>query len=157
MWRSPQALRSSKGFSLIEVIAALAILSVAIVAIIELYTASLRTTGKSYMHTVGTVYARSMMEEALSGNDMDSVMEVDVELGDGFKGSRSAEVVPQEELALSAATSEDGAEQTELVPMDAGTTYLITVTVSWPPAGSTTLKAYKTIYETDDAEDRESD
>ena len=156
MWRSPQALRSSKGFSLIEVIAALAILSVAIVALIELYSASLRTTGKSYMHTVGTVYARSMMEEALSGTDMDSLLEVDVELGDGFKGSRSAEVVPEEELALSPITSEEGTE-TELIPMSAGTTYLITVTVSWPPSGGTTLRAYKTVYEADDAEARDSD
>lgn len=144
MWRSPLALRSSRGFSLIEVIAALAILSVAIVALVELYTSSLRTTGKSYMHTMGTVYARSMMEEALATNDMDTLMEVDMDLGGGFRGSRSAEEIPADALALSV-PAEDG-EAEELLPMDDGKTYLITVTVNWPPSGGMTLRSHKTVF-----------
>lgn len=144
MWKSPLELRGSRGFSLIEVVAALAILSVAVVALIELYTASLRTTGRSHMHTLGTVYARSMMEEALSSNDMHTLMEVDMDLGGGFRGSRSADEVPADELALSV-PSEDG-QEAELLPMDAGKTYLITVTVNWPPSGGMTLRAHKTVY-----------
>lgn len=150
MWSHPQGLRSSRGFSLIEVIAAMAILSVAIVALIELYTASLRTTGKSYMNTLGMVYARSMMEEALTFSDMEAIMETNIDLGDGFTGSRSAVEAPAPEYAAPPADQpEEGAEAETLV-MDSGTTYLITVEVRWPPSGGITLTAHKTMPDKED-------
>ncbi len=56
--------RASAGFSLIEVMAALAILSVALVFVMQLFSSSLQTTLRNEQVTVSILHARSLLEEA---------------------------------------------------------------------------------------------
>ena len=59
------ALLRSRGFSLLEVMVALAILGIALVAIFQLFSVNLRSTQKAEDYTKAIFYARSMLDEAL--------------------------------------------------------------------------------------------
>lgn len=120
-------LHRSSGFSLMEVMVALAIMSVSLVAIFQLYSLALRSIKKADDYTHAVLYARSMMDEAYALADPAEAA-TSKEMGGMFKGLR--EVVLQ-------SSSEDG--KTKL--------YQITVTVTWPPSGSLKIKGLRSIYE----------
>jgi len=121
--------RRSKGFSLLEVMVALAILGVSIVAVFQLFSATLRASKKAENHTKAVIYARSLMDGLYSVKDPKEEVGP-VTLQDGFSGNR--------EVSLRQA-SED--EHVKL--------YEMTVTVTWPPSGSFKIKGLRTIYETE--------
>jgi general secretion pathway protein I len=126
-WTEFSALRHSKGFSLLEVMVAFAILSVAIVTIFQLYSTALRTTKKAADHTNAIFYARSMLDEAYSVTDPTELSSL-LEFEEDFEGKREINIVSE---------SEDST--TKL--------YEVTVTVTWPPAGSLVIKGLRTVYE----------
>ena len=51
-----------KGFSLLEVIIALSILAVGLVALLELFAGSLRLTGKATQRTLAVIHAQNVMD-----------------------------------------------------------------------------------------------
>lgn len=108
---------------------ALAILGVAIVAVFQLFSISLRSTRKAEDYTKALFYARSLLDEAYSLHDLSrDPGKGSIEFTDGFEGARSV---------VMKASSED--ERVKL--------YEITVTVTWPPKGSLTLSGFRTVYE----------
>ena len=120
------ALRQSKGFSLLEVMVALAILGIAVVAIFQLFSINLRSTQKADDYTKAIFYARSMLDEAYSLVDP-SDASASEEYEKKFKVTREVSV---------ASESENG-EVKE---------YEVTVTVTWPPAGNFRIKGLRTVY-----------
>lgn len=62
---------AANGFTLIEVLVAMAVLSVAVVAALELFAGSLRLAGSSVAQTEALVLARSLMDEAMWKADLD--------------------------------------------------------------------------------------
>ena len=123
------ALRRSKGFSLLEVMVAFAILSVAIVSIFQLFSTALRTTKKAADYTNAVFYARSMLDEAYSVTDPTELSSL-LEFEEGFEGHREVSLVSE---------SEDNT--TKL--------YEMAVTVTWPPSGSLKIKGLRTVYDTE--------
>ncbi|MFC1769609.1 prepilin-type N-terminal cleavage/methylation domain-containing protein [Nitrospirota bacterium] len=123
--------RSSAGFSLLEVIVALAILSVAIVAIMELMGTSLRTVRKAEDYSRALLYGRALMEHAYATNDPEELEGI-FDYEDGF----SAE--------LDTVKIEGDSEVGEF-PM-----YEVSVTVHWPPTGKLTLVGTKAVYDGDE-------
>jgi Tfp pilus assembly protein PilV len=110
---------------------ALAILGVAIVAVFQLFSISLRSTRKAEDYTKALFYARSLLDEAYSLPDLSrDPGKSNAEFRDGFEGTRR--------IAMKS-SSEDG--HTKL--------YEITVTVTWPPKGSLTISGLRTVYETE--------
>ncbi|MDA8084878.1 MAG: prepilin-type N-terminal cleavage/methylation domain-containing protein [Nitrospiraceae bacterium] len=120
----------SAGFSLLEVLIALALLGVAIVSIFQLFSITLRSTKKAEDYTKAVIYARSILDEAYGVADPRNA-KMTVRIEDGFKGSR--------EVSLKA-SSEDGTMKI----------YEITASVSWPPSGHLRLSALRTIYATEE-------
>lgn len=118
----------SKGFSLLEVMVALAILGVSVVAVFQLFSATLRISKKAENHTKAVIYAKSLMDGLFSVKDP-TLETGPVTLENGFTGNREVTVKQ---------TSED--EHAKL--------YEIVVTINWPPSGSFRIKALRTIYET---------
>jgi len=121
-------LHRSSGFSLMEVMVALAIMSISLVAIFQLYSIALRSIKKADDYTNAVLYARSMMDEAYALADPAEAA-TSKEMGEAYKVIR--EVVLQ-------TSSEDG--KTKL--------YQITVTVTWPPSGSLKIKGLRSMYGT---------
>lgn len=113
-----RAERQSKGFSLLEVIVALAILGVAIAALMQLFSGSLSTIKKSENHSKALIYARGLMDEAYSISSPEDIPKT-YDFQEGFSG----------EVDLATLSMEEGA-----------TLYAITVTVRWPPSGMLELK-----------------
>lgn len=118
----------SKGFSLLEVMVAISILSIALVALFQLFSMNLRSVKKSGDYSRALIYARSIMDEAYALPELtDSSESFDFE--DGFKGIRTVNLKSSDEK----------------IKM-----YEITVSVSWPPAGTLELKGLKAYYETEE-------
>jgi type II secretory pathway pseudopilin PulG len=105
---------------------ALAILGVALVAVFQLFSMTLRTARKADDYTKAVFYARSLLDEAYSLPDVEKNTTAVSFEGD-FKGKRTVDIE---------ATSEDERVKT----------YRITVTVTWPPRGSLTMKGLRTVY-----------
>ena len=120
------ALHRSSGFSLLEVMVALAILGIALVAIFQLFSINLRSTQKAEDYTKAIFYARSMLDEAYSFADP-SDKSASEEYEDKYSVSR--------EVGLRS-ESEDGKVRE----------YDITVTVTWPPSGNFRLKGLRTVH-----------
>ena len=121
------ALRQSKGFSLLEVMVALAILGVSIVAIFQLFSVTLRSTQKAENYTKALINARSLMDGLyIKPDPRDDAGSVD--LGDGFSGNKEVSLVH---------TSDDNTVKL----------YQLVVTVTWPPSGSLTIKGLRTVRE----------
>ena len=128
--RSPltrsSALRRSKGFSLLEVMVALAIIGIALVAIFQLYSLNLRTTKKAEDYTKAIFYARSMMDEAFIFVDP-SGESTSKDYEDRYAVKRDVSVKSE---------SDDGKVKV----------YEIAVTVTWPPSGSFGMKELRSVY-----------
>lgn len=109
----------------------MAIMGVAVVTLIQLFSISLRSTKKSSDYTRGLIHARSLMDEALSlptVEDINGTFEFD----DDFTATR-------EVVETSPAFGEGGD--------DAPMLYRITVTINWPPSGEASLSATRLIGE----------
>ena len=120
------ALQLSKGFSLLEVMVALAILGTAVVAIFQLYSMNLRATQKAEDYSKAIFYARSMMDEAYSLVDPSDAGDSE-EYEKKYKATREVSLHGE---------SEDGKVKL----------YDITVTVSWPPSGNFRIKGMRAVY-----------
>ncbi len=113
-----------RGFSLLEVVIALAILGVGVVSLIELFSMSLRTVRKSEDYSKAIILARSALDEAYSASEPKEI-EGTKDLGGGFEARKDIRLV----------SSEEGFS-----------IYDITVTISWP-SGKTSLNGLRTFYE----------
>ena len=125
-WTRSSARLRSNGFSLMEVMVALAIMSVSVVAVFQLYSLALRSVKKADDYTSAVLHARSMMDDAYALSDL-SEAAASKDFGQ-YKVIR--DVVVQ-------AASEDGKIKL----------YQITVTVTWPPSGSLKIKGLRSMYE----------
>jgi general secretion pathway protein I len=119
--------RRSSGFSLLEVMVALAILSVAVVAVFQLFSITLRSTKKADDYTKALFYARSVLDQAYAVPSVEAGSD-DTEFGDGFEAKT---------VTALQSSSEDGKIKL----------YEITVTITWPPSNSLTIRGLRNVYE----------
>jgi Tfp pilus assembly protein PilV len=110
-----------------EVMVALAIMSVSLVAVFQLYSLALRSIKKADDYTHAVLYARSTMDEAYAIADPTEASG-SKEIGGAYKVARDVTLL---------SSSEDG--KTKL--------YEITVTVSWSPSGNFRIKGLRCINE----------
>jgi hypothetical protein len=120
---------------------ALAILSVGLVAVVQLFSQSLRSTKKSEGYSLGLVYARSLLEEAYAARDVEG-LEGSFDLGEGFTASRT--LTPS--ATLEGGEARQGKSLGESAPV-VMRLYDVRVTVSWPPGGMLELTGKKAVYE----------
>lgn len=118
--------RASRGFSLIEVMAALAILSVALVIVMQLFSSSLRTTLRNEEVTVSILHARSLLEEACAPGPAPDEFEGTITLEGGLEAVRDVVALEVEEGPL---------------------LYEISVTVSRPTGGQLRLACKRAFYD----------
>jgi Tfp pilus assembly protein PilV len=109
---------------------ALAILGIAIVSLMQLFSSSLRTTKKSGDYTIALIHARSLMAEAYATPSIDDI-KGSFDFDDGYTATREATEI---------STAEEDEEKTPFK------LYEITVTVKWPPSGMTVLKGRRVVY-----------
>ena len=121
------ALLRSRGFSLLEVMIALAILGIAVVAIFQLFSINLRSTQKAEDYTKAIFYARSMMDEAYSFVDP-SDESASEEYEEKYTVKRDVGLKSE---------SDDGKVKV----------YEIAVSVTWPPSGNFSMTELRTVYE----------
>lgn len=110
-----------------EVMVAMAIMTVAVVAVFQLYSRALRSTKKAEDYTKAIFYARSMLDEAYSVSDLSDA-----------SGSKEFEKYYTVSRQV-AVKSESEDTKTKL--------YEIVVTVMWPPSGTLTIKGLRSVYE----------
>ncbi len=109
-----------------EVMVAMAIMSVAVVAVFQLYSRALRSTKQAEDYTRAIFYARSMLDEAYSVSDPSEISGSE-EFEKYYRVSREVEVVSE---------SEDNKAKL----------YEIIVTVTWPPSGNLKIKGLRSVY-----------
>ncbi|HQT96287.1 MAG: hypothetical protein B7Z62_06030 [Deltaproteobacteria bacterium 37-65-8] len=85
-----------KGFTLLEVIVAMALFAAGIVAISRLFTGSLRLSGGARDASAAAIYARQRMEEALLAPDPAEGVTQGA-FGDGYRWKLTTSFVPPEE------------------------------------------------------------
>ncbi len=124
--RSSALLRSG-GFSLLEVMVALAILGIALVAIFQLFSLNLRSTQKAEDYSKAIFYARSMLDEAYVFVDPADASDLK-EFENKYEVTRKVSLKSE---------SEDGNIKL----------YEITVAVAWPPSGNFRISGLRTVYE----------
>jgi prepilin-type N-terminal cleavage/methylation domain-containing protein len=134
-------IRRSDGFSLLEVLVALAILSVGLVAVVQLFSQSLRSTKKSENYSLALVYASSLLEEAYAVPDIED-LEGTFDLGEGFSARRTFTPAG----TLEGGEQRQGRSLGESAPV-VMRLYEVRVTVSWPPAGRLELAGKKAVHE----------
>jgi general secretion pathway protein I len=88
--------RRERGFTLLEVIVAMALFAAGIVAISRMFTGSLRLSGGARDASTATIYARQRMEEALLAPDPVEGVEQGA-FGDGYRWKLETSLVPTEE------------------------------------------------------------
>ena len=120
------ALLRSRGFSLLEVMVALAILGMALVAIFQLFSLNLRSTQKAEDYSKAIFYARSMLDEAYIFIDP-------ADASDSREYENKYEVTREVNLK---SESEDGKIKL----------YEITVAVTWPPSGNFRIRGLRSVY-----------
>jgi type II secretion system protein I len=90
-------LRTPRGFTLLEIMVALAILATGIVTVLELFGGSLRLGGKASRRTQAVIYAQNVMERVLAKERLEDGQESG-EFPDGYRWqARVQEVHPPEE------------------------------------------------------------
>lgn len=114
------------GFSLLEVLVAVAIVGVAFVTLFEIFGRGLNLAAKADLHTSAVINARSMMDEMLAQPEPGS-RKPDMPSGDGFRYSANAARVDVGE--------EGGASEV----------YDVTVAAEWGKGGSLVLVSRKTV------------
>jgi len=88
--------RGERGFTLLEVIVAMALFAAGIVAISRLFTGSLRLSGGARDASAAAIYARQRMEEALLAPDPAEGVEQGA-FGEGYRWKLETSFVPPEE------------------------------------------------------------
>ncbi len=89
--------RSHRGFTLLEIMVALSVLSIGIVTVIELFGGSLRLVDKASRRTQAVIYAREIMDSLFEGETLEDGEEGG-EMGDGYSWvAYVQEVRPEEE------------------------------------------------------------
>ncbi len=109
-----------------EVMVALAIMSVSVVAVFQLYSLGLRSVQKADDYTHALLHAQAMLDEAYALPDPSDASDTREE-EKRYKMARDVVVVSE---------SED--RKTKL--------YRITVTAAWPPAGKLSLTGLRSVY-----------
>ena len=141
---------SSRGFTLLEVMISLSILAIGLVAVMQLFSSSLRNAKVSQDYTKAIFAARQMMEEIL----------VEAEDLEGFEDSGEFENLPDYFWTVRSELFEpeemDGGERYSLKPEETLSeepvtdTYKIDFTVTWNPSGdkrkSFTLSTLKLVH-----------
>jgi general secretion pathway protein I len=89
--------RGERGFTLLEVIVAMALFAAGIVAISRLFTGSLRLSGGARDASAAAIYARQRMEEALLAPDPAEGVEQGA-FGEGYRWKLETSFVPPEEV-----------------------------------------------------------
>ena len=113
---------SNKGFTLIETLVAISILSISLVVILQLFSGGLKSSRLSDDYTRGIFHAMEKMEEILLADEItDGVFEGEFE--DGFRWT--AEIIHLE--------SEEPEEETIKGPFD---TFRIKVDIGWKMGGN---------------------
>ena len=90
--------RSLAGFSLVEMLAALGIFSLGVVATLQVFTVCLRSTGISRDYTRASFLAQELMEEALAEGNF-TVGQESGDLSDVFPGATWTREVSETETA----------------------------------------------------------
>jgi len=99
---APQPFNSSAprhiwGFTLLETMVALSVLSIGIVTVIELFSGSLRLVDRASRRTQAVIYAQEIMDRLFEGKMIEDG-EGSGEVGEGYSWvSRVQEVIPEEE------------------------------------------------------------
>jgi general secretion pathway protein I len=88
--------RGERGFTLLEVIVAMALFAAGIVAISRLFTGSLRLSGGARDASAAAIYARQRMEEALLAPHPAEGSEQGA-FGEGYRWKLTTSFAPQEE------------------------------------------------------------
>ena len=88
--------RKDRGFTLLEVIVAMALFAAGIVAISRLFTGSLRLSGGARDASAAAIYARQRMEEALLAPDPAEGVEQGA-FGDGYRWKLTTSFEPPKE------------------------------------------------------------
>ncbi|GAB4244012.1 MAG: hypothetical protein OHK0028_22360 [Deltaproteobacteria bacterium] len=88
--------RGRRGFTLLEVIIAMALFAAGIVAVSRLFSGALRLSGGARDASAGAIYARQRMEEALLSPDPSEGVERGA-FGDGYRWTLATSIVPPEE------------------------------------------------------------
>lgn len=117
----------NRGFSLLEVMIAVAVLAIAIASVFRLYSVVMRGTVKAENYNRAVIIASSMMDEALALSDPEDAEKTE-EFEDGFVAQTTVEKVFEDEETASAM-------------------YKITVTVTWPPHGEFTIRSIRSVNE----------
>lgn len=131
----------SGGFSLLEVIVALAILGVGVVALIELLSSSLRTVKKTEEYSRALLHARSVMDEAYASPDIEG-LESSISFKDGMSAERTITKVSTMEGASSPAGATLGGPASVQASL-----YEIRVSVRWGPSGMLELVGQRAVHE----------
>jgi prepilin-type N-terminal cleavage/methylation domain-containing protein len=122
-------LQDSRGFSLIEVLAALFILGVSAATVLGVFSTNLRVIKKSGDHIHATIHARSILDESLAVYDITDARGRDIDLGGVYRGWTEVKSMDREE---------GGVEMYEVI-----------VTVEWPPSGSVILRGRRAVVQID--------
>ena len=88
--------RGERGFTLLEVIVAMALFAAGIVAISRLFTGALRLSGGARDASAAAIYARQRMEEALLAPDPAEGVEQG-DFGEGYRWRLTTSFVPPAE------------------------------------------------------------
>jgi Tfp pilus assembly protein PilV len=100
-------------------VAALAIMSIAVLGLMRVFSAALTTTRQAGEQTVGLMHATALVEESLAMGELESMSEP-FGFDDGYRAVRTVSVLPP---------ADDEEEARGIVR------YEIVVHVSWPPEG----------------------
>jgi general secretion pathway protein I len=87
---------SNKGFTLIEILVAISILSISLVVIFQLFSGGLKSSRLSDQYTRGIFHAKEKMEELLLSTDFEEE-ESEGEFGDSFRWKSAITRVEQAE------------------------------------------------------------
>lgn len=115
---------SEHGFTLLEILLAIAILGVALTVIMQQFSAGLRIAHTSKTYTTATVYAKQLLEEF----QLQEEMEEGEEAGDFDDGYTWKVSILPFELALEEGSTEEDAELFEYLPLEV---YRLESVVSW--------------------------
>lgn len=132
---------SQHGFTLLEIVVAIAILGVALTVIVQQFSAGLRIGHTSRTYTTATAYAKQKLEEFQLVEEMEEGEEAG-DFDDGYTWKVS--ILPYEVFMEEGGTEED-AESFELLPLEM---YRLESVVSWMEGGnekSVSLVTLKTV------------
>lgn len=139
----------ANGFTLLEVMVAMAILAIGTAGVMQIFSTSLKGIGKSDLYTEGTIIARSLIEAEMLKTELEEgqttgivrdLFEYNIDVYDLPIVTSSASGIPQDETANSLAI--------DWLPEDSPVhLFEIVVHVSWPQAafpGEVKLQTYST-------------